>query len=91
MPEEGLVVFRSSPAFEIASGRHNEQYKTVVRYKNKDLLESGWLDGEKKLAKKAGMVCAELGEGKIVLIGFRAQHRYQTHGTFKLLFNTIIQ
>jgi hypothetical protein len=91
MPDEGLVLFRSSPAFVIVPGRHNERYKTIVRYKNENLLQSGWLIGEKRLAKKAGMVCAQYGKGKIVLIGFRTQHRDQTHGTFKLLFNTIIR
>lgn len=91
MPEEGLVVFVSSPAFEIRPGRHNDRYKTIVRYKDKNLLESGWLIGEKVLTKKAAMINAEYGDGNLVLIGFRTQHRFQTHGTFKLLFNALIQ
>ena len=91
MPDEGSVLFYGSPAFRIRSGKNNDKYKTIVRYKDKNLLKSGWLLGEKTIAKKAGMVCAEYGEGKIVLIGFRTQHRCQTHGTFKLLFNTIIE
>lgn len=90
MPDEGLVLFRSSPAFEITPSRTNADYKTIVRYKNKDLLKSGWLIGEKKIAKKSAMITTNYGKGKIVVIGFRAQHRNQTDGTFKLLFNTII-
>ncbi|MFO7889017.1 MAG: M14 family metallopeptidase [bacterium] len=91
MPEEGLVVFRSSPAFEIIPGRFNHKYETVVRYAEENLLKSGWLIGEDKLAEKAGMVCAQYGKGRIVIIGFRTQHRAQTDGTFKLLFNAVIQ
>ena len=91
MPDEGLVVFRSSPAFEIIPGRFNYKYKTVARCAEENLLKSGWLIGEDKLAGKAGMVCAQYGKGRIVIIGFRIQHRAQTDGTFKLLFNAVIQ
>ncbi|MHC4539722.1 MAG: M14 family metallopeptidase [Planctomycetota bacterium] len=91
MPEEGLVLFRSSPTFRIKQGRNGDQYKTIVRYVDKDVLQSGWLIGEKRIAKKAGMVEAKVGKGRVILIGFRTQHRCQTHGTFKLLFNTMIR
>ncbi len=91
MPDEGLVLFRSSPAFSISPSKHNTDYSTIVRYQDKDLLQSGWLIGEKKIAKKPAMISVKYGEGKIVVIGFRVQHRNQTDGTFKLLFNSIIE
>jgi hypothetical protein len=91
MPAEGLVLFRASPAFSISPSQHNERYETIVRYADKDILRSGWLIGEKHLAKKAAMVSAQHGKGLVVLIGFRTQHRSQTHGTYKLLFNALIR
>ncbi|MBA7626027.1 hypothetical protein ES703_33461 [subsurface metagenome] len=91
MPSEGLVLFRSSLAFVITPGQHNEYYETIVRYIDSDILQSGWLIGEEHLSKKAAMVSAKHGKGQVVLIGFRTQHRCQTHGTFKLLFNALIR
>ena len=91
MPSEGLVLFRSNPAFEITPGNHNEDYEVIVRYKQRDLLQSGWLIGEEYLSKKAGMVSVQYGKGQIILIGFSPQNRCQMHGTFKLLFNTILR
>ncbi len=91
MPSEGLALYWSSPAFAITPGQHNEMYETVVRYKDKDLLQSGWLIGEKHLVNLAAVVNAKWGKGQVVLIGFRTQNRSQTHGTFKLLFNTMIR
>ncbi len=46
--------------------------------------------GEDLIADKAAMVVADYGEGRVVLIGFRAQHRAQTYGTFKLVFNALV-
>ena len=91
MPDEGLILFWSSPAFSINPTAHNEHYTPIVTFKDRDLLQSGWLIGEQHLAKKAAMISAQQGEGRIILIGFRTQSRAQTDGTFKLLFNTLIQ
>jgi len=66
MPEEGLVLFWSSPALAITPSQHspalaitpsqhNKRYQTIVRYQDEDLLQSGWLIGEKHLAKVGGL------------------------------------
>ena len=91
MPSEGLVLFWQGPAFEITPSRNNDRYRRVVDYAKKDILQSGWLIGEKHLSNKAAMVSAQYGQGEVVLIGFRTQHRAQTHGTFKLLFNALLR
>ncbi|MFO7867297.1 MAG: M14 family metallopeptidase [Candidatus Aminicenantes bacterium] len=91
MPSQGLVLFWSSPAFEIVPGQNNEKYEAVVRYQDENILRSGWLIGEEHIVNRPGMVTAEYGEGKVILFGFRPQLRSQTHGTFKLLFNALIR
>jgi len=91
MPSSGLVLFWESPAFEITPSNDNDDYEIVATYADRDILQSGWLVGEKHLSKKAAMVQAKYGQGRVVLIGFRPQHRAQTHGTFKLLFNALVR
>ena len=91
MPEEGLAVFLAgSQAWEVVPTARNERVETIVRFPDRDLLHSGWLIGEQIIVKKAAMVSAQLGRGRVVLIGFRPQHRAQTHGTFKLVFNVLL-
>ncbi|MCW4036972.1 MAG: peptidase M14 family protein, partial [Candidatus Bathyarchaeota archaeon] len=89
MPEDSLVFFWNSRAFEILPSGENERYEAVAFYPDRDILESGWLIGEEKLKRKAAMVVARYELGKVVLIGFRPQHRCQTHGTLKLVFNSL--
>jgi hypothetical protein len=89
MPAKALALYLNSPAFEITA-QNSENYQVVVRYADRELLESGWLIGEENLAKRAAVVSAKLGQGKVVLIGFPAQHRAQMHGTYKLLFNALV-
>jgi hypothetical protein len=91
MPEESHVLCWDSPAFDVLPSGFNDRYEVVVSYPERDVLRSGWLIGEEKLQRKAGMVAAHVGDGQVVLIGFRVQHRAQTHGTFKLLFNTLLR
>ncbi len=92
MPQDALAVYlMGNPAFILTPTAHNERYEIVARYADRDLLQSGWLVGEDTLAKTGAVVTAKVGTGKIVLIGFRAQHRAQTYGTFKLLFNNLIE
>jgi len=92
MPAEGLAVYLSGcPVFEVGATDHGDQYETVVRYADHNLLQSGWLVGEENLARKSAMIAAKYGDGRVILIGFRTQHRAQTHGTYKLLFNALVR
>lgn len=91
MPADALAVYlMGDPAFVLTPTAHNERYEIVARYADRDLLQSGWLVGESTIARTGAAVTAHMGTGKIVLIGFRTQHRAQTYGTFKLLFNTLV-
>ena len=57
----------------------------------RDVLVSGWIRGEEKLARNAAAVALTYGKGngRVVLLGFRAQHRAQTPVTFPFLFNSL--
>jgi hypothetical protein len=54
-----------------------------------DVLLSGWMRGPEAIVRKAAAVALTYGKGKVVLVGFRAQHRAQTPGTFPFLFNAL--
>ncbi|MEM2153147.1 MAG: hypothetical protein QW241_08560, partial [Candidatus Bathyarchaeia archaeon] len=56
-----------------------------------DIMQSGWLIGEKYLSRKPALIDARQGKGRIILYAFKPQFRGQTLGTFKTIFNAIIQ
>ena len=88
--EDALVVyFGANQVYEAQRGA-GQRVRRVVTYIDRDLLQSGQLDGEDRIANRAAMVTVDHGEGRVVLIGFRVQHRAQTHGTYKLLFNALV-
>jgi hypothetical protein len=91
MPPQALATFlQGNHAYEVIPTAANERVERVVTFAERDILQSGWLLGEAVIAKKAAMVSVEQGRGRVVMIGFRAQHRAQTHGTFKLVFNALV-
>jgi hypothetical protein len=92
MPDEALVVFMGDgQVYEVLPSEGGEKARRVATYAERDVLRSGQLDGEELIAERAAMLEVAHGEGRVVLIGFRAQHRAQTHGTFKLLFNALVR
>ena len=80
---EMAVFFKSGPAFEVRGGR------AIASYPNFNPLMSGWIEGEKRIRQKGAALDVSLGKGRVVLFGFKPQHRAQSHGTFKFLFNAI--
>ena len=82
---EMAIFFKSGPVFEAGRGSGN----VVATYPEFNPLMSGWLEGEKRIRQKAALLEVVLGDGRVILFGFKPQHRGQSHGTFKLLFNAI--
>jgi hypothetical protein len=91
MPTEGWALFMAgSQVYEVTSTDRSQDVEVFATYVERDILQSGWLLGEQVIAKKPAAVMVKQGAGKVVLIGFRPQHRNQTHGTFKLVFNALL-
>jgi glutamine amidotransferase-like uncharacterized protein len=91
MPKEALALFMpGSQVYEVTSTDRSHDVEIIATYVERDILQSGWLLGEQVIAKKAAAATVKLGNGHVVLLGFRPQHRDQTHGTFKLVFNALL-
>ncbi|HYX40048.1 MAG TPA: hypothetical protein VE821_00045, partial [Pyrinomonadaceae bacterium] len=81
--------FINSSAFDV-TGDGGGRVHTIARYADRDVLRSGWLLGEKFVAGKIALAEVSLGQGRVVLFGFRPQHRGQTWGTFQFIWNAIL-
>ena len=91
MPTAALATFlQGNQVYRVVPSARNHHVERIVTFVDRDILQSGWLLGEDVIANMAAMVSVSHGEGRVVLIGFRAQHRAQTHGTFKLVFNALV-
>jgi hypothetical protein len=91
LPEELAVFLNDTVAFETGLGGAELERWVLATYPEspRDVLLSGWIRGEERIAGKAAAVATTFGKGKIVLLGFRPQHRAQTHATFPLIFNAL--
>ncbi len=83
---ETAAYFTNSAAYEITDA---SKVKSVAEYAPKDSLLSGWTLGEKYMNGKTALAEASFGKGRIVLFGFRPQHRGQSFGTFPFIFNAL--
>jgi hypothetical protein len=81
----GLFVFSS--AFETVGAADTI---AAARYGDKDVLLSGWLEGEAVIAGRPAVLQVNSGMGRVILLGFPVQHRGQSLATFRLLFNALL-
>lgn len=104
MQEETAASFSRSRAFKVVQksmkgeGGFEDtervpmpEVNVISRYAEEDILMSGWAMGEEKyLKKKIAVAEMSVGEGNVVLFGFRPQFRGQPRGTYKMIFNSIL-
>lgn len=86
LPARLPAYFINSSAFATAA---DANVKVIARYAKENLLLSGWLLGEDKLQGQIALAEVGIGKGRIVLFGFRPQHRGQAWGTLPLIWNVL--
>ena len=80
----------------IRGGRPLKQHEdvppldSVVDFAGEDLLMSGWAAGTEFIAGKSALARVAHGEGQVIVYGFRPQFRGQPRGTYKLIFNALL-
>jgi hypothetical protein len=86
LPSKMDAYFINSSAFEVTDAG---SVRVIARYAEQNVLRSGWLLGEARIAGRVALAEVPLGRGRVILFGFRPQHRGQTWGTFPLIFNSL--
>ena len=91
LPEKVAVFQDKAIAFETAPPSLEIQRWILASYPQHEdeILASGWIHGADRLERHAAAVATTFGKGKLVLLGFRTQHRAQTPATFPFLFNAL--
>jgi hypothetical protein len=91
LPKRLAAKFAGGRAYEPGSWQAaSGDLKVIASYPSEGrVLASGLLVGDRYLAGKAAVIEAKYGAGRLVMYGFRVQHRAQTHAAFKLVFNAL--
>jgi hypothetical protein len=89
MSQEVDVMFSNSPTFKWA--KEAKGLEQLAWFDSKTPLRSGWALGQHYLEGGTAIVDARVGKGRLALLGPHVLFRGQPHGTFKLVFNGIVQ
>jgi Zinc carboxypeptidase len=90
MDSQSIAWFEQSPAFAPMFMQSSAPgARAVASYPNGNPLMSGWLLGDALIQSQAALMDAPLGNGHVVLFGFRPQYRGQSYATYKLFFNSL--
>jgi hypothetical protein len=91
MEAEGFIFFSDSPAFRTGLPIVKSIDRKVAAGFNETgpHLLSGYIKGEKMLDRAVMIIRFDYHQGHVIVLGGRVQHRSQTSGTFKFLFNSL--
>ncbi len=79
----------NAPVFDLPAGRAD--IRPLLHFESATPLRSGWAWGQEHL--QGGVLAAEadVGAGRLTFFGTDISFRAQTHASFKLLFNSLLQ
>ena len=86
LPATLPAYFINSSAYAAAA---DANVRVIARYAKENVLMSGWLLGEEKLRGQIALAEVSMGKGRVVLFGFRPQHRGQAWATLPLIWNAL--
>lgn len=88
---DSFIFFSHSPAFRTRPPMKGSINRKVVAGFNStgSHLLSGYLKGEDYLNRAVMIIRFDYYKGNVIVLGGRIQHRAQTTGTFKFLFNSL--
>jgi hypothetical protein len=87
MPAQADLLFERNGVYDTKPGFRGTVLASYIA--NRNPLRSGYLIGPEKIEGKAAAIDVVMGQGHVILIGFRTQWRGQSHGTYKFLFNAM--
>jgi hypothetical protein len=92
MGSKADVYFSNSPVFNLAPDALAQgRIKPLAWFTDEPPLRSGWAWGQVYLKNGVTAFEAQVGKGKLITFGPEITFRGQSQGTFKLLFNELIQ
>ncbi|HEX9704136.1 MAG TPA: M14 family zinc carboxypeptidase [Gemmatimonadales bacterium] len=88
MPAQSIAWFEHGPAFEVLD---STVARVIGRYPTDPgrVLLSGWVLHPERVGGRGALVEVRVGEGRVLLFGFRPQYRGQALATYPLLFNSL--
>lgn len=90
VPSSVDVFFDNSPAYKADPDASVRGLQPIAWYGQGNLLDSGWAWGQTYLNDSIAIAQANVGKGKVVLLGPEVTFRGQPHATFKFLFNGVL-